>query len=325
MSTLKAEVIQIGRVEKHPNADSLSITKVYDFPVVFRTEDFREGDKAIYIPIDSMVNTDRPEFSFLKSDKRNAERIRAKKLRGVFSMGMLVKCNAVVSPGEDMTEALGITKYEEPAPTMAEEQESDPGFIPRYTDIESFRRYPDIIKEGESVVVTEKLHGANGRWVYHDGRFWAGSHNTFKKPETGGMWWNAIEPYKDVLKTNPGLIFFGEVFGRVQDLHYGMSNSYKAAFFDIFDMGRGKYVCFDEFMDICERHDLPVVPVCYMGPWSKDVLKDAELDSALAPGQMREGFVIKPTMERYDYQVGRVILKYHSERYLTRKGGTERH
>ena len=35
---------------------------------------------------------------------------------------------------------------------------------------------------------------------------------------------------------------------------------------------------------------------------------------------VREGIVIKPTVERYDNHFGRVILKLPGEGYLTRKG-----
>lgn len=36
MSEFKVEVVKVGPVEKHPNADSLGITKVYDYPVIVK-------------------------------------------------------------------------------------------------------------------------------------------------------------------------------------------------------------------------------------------------------------------------------------------------
>ena len=45
MSEFKVEVVKIRKIEKHPNADTLSITNIHGgYPVVFRTEDFNEGD-----------------------------------------------------------------------------------------------------------------------------------------------------------------------------------------------------------------------------------------------------------------------------------------
>jgi hypothetical protein len=39
---------------------------------------------------------------------------------------------------------------------------------------------------------------------------------------------------------------------------------------------------------------------------------------------MREGIVIKPVQERLHLEIGRVVLKLHSEEYLLRHGATDR-
>jgi len=38
---------------------------------------------------------------------------------------------------------------------------------------------------------------------------------------------------------------------------------------------------------------------------------------------IREGVVIRPSIERYEYKLGRVQLKSISEKYLLRKNATE--
>ena len=323
MSDLKVETVRIGTMRKHENADSLSVVKVFDYPVVVRTEDYKEGDIAIYVPVDSMVDTTRPEFSFLHNGKQ-MERIRAKKLRGIFSMGLLVKCNAVAVEGEDWTGALGITKYEEPEP-MVEDAEKDPGFMPRYTNIQSIRRYNNVILPGEEVVMTEKIHGANGRWAFARDRFWAGSHNGWKKPGTNSMWWKASDFFLERLKNIPNIVMFGEVYGQVQDLRYGMNDGFTVRFFDAFDIEKGKYLDWKDFEELCLKNDLIMVPILYRGPYNPELLARAEEDSALCAGQIREGLVIRPMVERYNEECGRVCLKYVSQRYMLRKGGTERH
>ena len=55
MSQFSCPLIQIGKVGKHPNADTLSITTVDGGPVIFRTGDFAPGDYAVYIPVDAVV------------------------------------------------------------------------------------------------------------------------------------------------------------------------------------------------------------------------------------------------------------------------------
>jgi RNA ligase (TIGR02306 family) len=276
-----------------------------------------------------VVSTERPEFAFLAGDNLNKKtsRIKAKRLRGVFSMGLLIPFPAGANPvmGEDWAGALGIVKYEEPEPMQHGEAEKDPGIMPKYTDIESIRRYPDIFLAEEQVIITEKIHGANGRWLWDGERGWAGSHHMIKKPGAG-MWWEVAD-FMDRLKEAPGIVFYGEVYGQVQDLKYGMKNAGQRSvrFFDAFDISKGRFLDWSEFEQHCLKLELPMVPVIYTGFYSPALLKRAEEDSILCPGQLKEGFVIRPVYERYDRRVGRVIMKYHSERYLTRKGGTEGH
>jgi len=133
MSQFSVEVVRIAKIEKNPNADSLSITEALGNPVQFRTPDYGVGSKAVYVPIDSMVPVNRPEFAFLanKDKPKEYERIKAKKLRGVFSCGLLLPVPArpewqqkisrltlgfLYAPydvGDDLAEVLGVKKFEE--------------------------------------------------------------------------------------------------------------------------------------------------------------------------------------------------------------------
>jgi hypothetical protein len=96
------EVVKLGKILDLENSTSLSITNVLDgFPCIIKRGSFKEGDLAIYIPIDSIVDTKMPEFQFLNKGKRY-RRIKALKLRGTFSMGLLIPApdGAVVAQRE---------------------------------------------------------------------------------------------------------------------------------------------------------------------------------------------------------------------------------
>ncbi|MGH9759840.1 MAG: hypothetical protein ACREAC_03250 [Blastocatellia bacterium] len=83
-STHKVEVVPVV-LERHPNADTLSVVKVFGgYTVCVRTVDFKDGDLGAYIPPDSVVDSSRPEFAFLAGH----ERIKVKRLRGIVSMGL---------------------------------------------------------------------------------------------------------------------------------------------------------------------------------------------------------------------------------------------
>ena len=156
VDTHKVEIVPV-EMEKHPDADSLSIVRVYNFTCVVRTEDWKGVTKAAYVQPDSVL-PDKPEFRYMKEtsklrqerqelwDKLQPDhesdlarddynqkiaaleakidantkylRVAVKKLRGVISMGMLLPCPEGAEIGDDVAELLGVTHYE--PPTMDE-------------------------------------------------------------------------------------------------------------------------------------------------------------------------------------------------------------
>ncbi|TAL44041.1 MAG: RNA ligase (ATP) [Salinibacterium sp.] len=315
MSEFHVKVVRVGELSKHPNADSLSLTKVHDYPVIVRTGDYRPGDLAVYVPVDSVVPATET-FAFLAEHRR----IRAKRLRGIFSMGLLVPAPAGLSEGDDARGVLGIEKYEPPEPlTMGGENERDPGFIPIYTDIEGLRRWPNALQSGEDVVLTEKIHGANGRFLFHEGRLWVGSHKCIKKPDPTNMWWRIAAQYdlENKLQRCPGIVVYGEVFGAVQDLKYGTKNGeLRFALFDALNVATREYLHYQEFLALARALELPTVPELYSGPWSEDHRCYAEGPSTIAD-HVREGFVVRPRVERFSEELGgRCVLKLIGEGYM---------
>lgn len=342
MSEFYVVVVQVGKVEPHPNADRLEITRVWDYPVITGKGEFKEGDKAVYIPVDSLVPAGRimkdeatgvdfcepnpGPFAFLwhEDRPRDLERVRAKKLRGIYSQGILVRAKPEWQVGQNVQEELGISKYEPLEPiSFSGEDEKNPKFIPVYTDIEGLRRYPTILQEGEEVVIHEKLHGSNSRYLYDGERLWAGSHRCIKKFNPDNLWWKSLAQnnLEEKLKAIPGIVVYGEVYGRVQDLHYGAGkNDLFFAAFDAYSIHKGQYLDYDEFIALTILSGLPTVPLLYRGPWFASLRSLAEGVSTLAD-HVREGIVIRPIKERWNPETGRTIFKFVGEGYLTRKGG----
>lgn len=319
MSEFTVEVVEINHIEKHPNADSLSIAYVRgDYPVIFRTGQFHIGSRAVYVPIDSVVPEGDTRWDFLAGHRR----IKAKKLRGVFSMGLLTEADPSWTVGQNVQEALGIVKYEpDMRLCMSGQDEKDPGFLPVYTDIEGLRRHPNVLVEGEDVVLTEKLHGSNGRWLYRDGRLWIGSHKRIKDPTIQTIWSDVAKKYdlEAKLATIPDIAIYGEVFGQVQDLKYGAKlGELRLALFDAFHTLYGRYLNYHEFRALAYELELPTVPELYRGPWHADLRSLSEGKTTLSADHCREGFVVKPVVERVAH-CGRVIFKLVGETYLLRK------
>jgi RNA ligase (TIGR02306 family) len=343
LSEYHVTVFRIGKVGRHPNADTLSITQgPTGYPVVFKSGAFAAGDLAVHIPVDSIVDTGRPEFSWLREkaslagDGRWLYRVKAAKLRNVPSYGLLVPVPTLselfvpMADGQDVREYYGVTKYD-PGPCYNQdgviqgEHMSCPqdGVVPFY-DIEGMRRFAHTIAPGELVSVTEKIHGSNGRWAHIGGVFLSGSRTKFRRDS---VWNRMAERYglEDVLgkAENQGLVLYGEVYGAgIQDLTHGLTDQ-QVLFFDIYDSRKGLWYEVDAFEEFAKAHSLPVAPELFRGGY------DLVAVAAMAEGattlmaygaHVREGVVVKPLTGRWDQEIGRVFLKQPGEGYLLRKG-----
>jgi RNA ligase (TIGR02306 family) len=326
MSEHVAPVVRIEEILPHGNADSLGLVQVEAFTVAVRLADWKPGDLAVYIEPDTVVDKSRPEFSFLRSP-----RITAMRLRGVWSEGLLVPAPAGMAPGDDAWQALGLERYEPPmkgtpgAPKMGGDFSSPPADLaglPQF-DVENWKRHRGVLAEGEIVFVTEKIHGANARYAFREGRMWVGSRTCWWKLDESApnVWWKALaaNPWiESVCRSWPDAVLYGEVYGQVQDLRYGAGPG--EVFFRAFDVLRGR-----NFMDAAKFHTVfdkdCAAPLLYSGPYDPEAIPALSMgDTRLGGGHMAEGIVIRPMKEQRHPRIGRVILKAVSNRYLERQG-----
>lgn len=332
MSDHRVDVIRIGEIEKHPNADALGLVRVMGWTCAVRLGDFVAGDLCAFIEPDYVVPPDGP-FAFLSKDGKPV-RIKAKRLRGTWSQGLLVRAPEGAAEGDDVRERMGVVRYE---PEMrgglssggdAERPCGSLGSVPKY-DVESWQRHRGLFTEGETVYVTEKIHGANARFAFREGRMWCGSRTQWKRApeppsemnrgEPVSIWWKALAACPWVAtwcEAHPDSLLYGEVFGQVQDLKYGARGG--EVFFRAFDVlaSDGSWLDAGRFVEAMAEDWR--VPLVYVGAYSHERLEAlAVADSVLAP-HLAEGVVIKPAIERTDPKLGRVAVKLVSNRYLER-------
>lgn len=196
-------------------------------------------------------------------------------------------------------------------------------------------------------IITSKGLSDKGIAFKHDGENLTKNLyvKTFNTIESDDGWLNILEMFLDAdnnggwdgweeLGDKPFYIL-GEIFGvGVQDLTYGNLPT-EFRIFDIYigEPGHGGYVDTARVHDIVkEMNDISggttttTVPELYRGPFSQDILDDVTNGAETASGteaHMREGVVIRPLEERRHDEIGRVILKSVSEKYLLRKNATE--
>ena len=325
MSEWKVEVIKLGEITRHENADNLEITKVLGgYPCIMKSGQFKPNDLAVYIPVDSLVNKDNQRFAFLGDHLR----IKAKRLRGVFSMGLLIPAESDMKEGEDVAERLGITKYEPPLEGTGfgggQDDVSPPFAMNVYTDIEGLRRWQDVLVPGEEVIFVEKVHCENMRVSVDENRLWVGSRTRIKKLDGTGGWVKAAHKFQleeKLRRINRKIVLYGESAGYTGGFPYGVAKGDVGFFaFDIFDRELGRYVDFDEFLKLTDIMEVPIAPVLYRGPWSMEkAFELAEGQSTIDNRHVREGVVIRPVKERWHDELGRTILKLHGEGFLTNK------
>lgn len=329
MSAHSVKVIEVSEVRPHENAERLEIVPIGGWQAVVKKGDFRPGDRAVYIQPDYSVPTTRAEFSFLAKDGRARHRLRAVRLRGALSFGLLIPLPSELSDaavGDDVMEALGVERYQPLVQSGADTlpPERRPNLYAPSFDVESLANFPHVLQTGESVVVTEKIHGANARFVFHEGEMFVGSRTRWLVPDGPHVWRAAFEAHPEIrawCETHPDVILFGEAFGKVQSLKYGRENS--VAFAAFAARHGDAWLAQDALFAGLEAAGVPHAPVLYVGPWQPDaVLPLAELDSAVPgvpAGHMREGLVIVAQDERTDLEIGRVALKHISARYWESK------
>ena len=210
MSDFHPCVTRIQKIERHQNADTLSIATVMDiYPVVIKTGEYNVGDLVSYIPYDAIV-PDTEQFHFLapQPKKDNAgnivsptpevgsvpERyrtIKARKIRGQFSEGLIVPAPPGFKEGDSIIDYFGLTKrvYEEELSELpnkknkgSNENEKGPKSFQLFKyDLEGFAKYAYAFNEGEEVIIQEKLDGENCCIIYAEGRLWVRSRNYFKR------------------------------------------------------------------------------------------------------------------------------------------------
>lgn len=332
---------------------------------VVRTSDLVDKDRAIYIPLDALL-PEAPEWEFMRPRKFRVKTIKLRGLisQGLL-VPLLCTCGGQWSAlelhpdscllhaglGFDAKDLLNIKKWEPPPPPpwMTGKCEPDDPSFQKYTDIENYKKFVSIIQPGEMVRITEKCHGCNGRWGLTrqpDGSlaYKIGSHNKVKAQDDNNIWAKISERYslRDVLSraqdlggrvfmipdliSDTEIVLFGEVYGhRIQDLQYGLKDI-DVAFFDV--MVNGRYLAYPQFAAFCTALNLPMVPLLFSGPWSPELVSfaDGKNVAGVPDTHVREGCVIKPVIERWDQELGRVVLKVISDQYLLRgEHGTEFH
>ena len=324
MSTFTCPVVKI-KLEPHPNANKIEIAKVGEYQSIVQKGQYQDGEAVIYIPEQAIVPENVLDFVGLK-DKLSGKyknRVKAVRLRGVVSQGLIVPIDAVnlngplrehPFVGDDVKEILGVIKYEPPIPNELRGEVFAKADYAFKFDVENFKKFPHVFEEGERVTITEKLHGTfcfygkiiNPRDYDEDAiqdKYLVGSKGQIAR---GRFFKNDVDnAYTRVVKTTQEWILnvlnqleydfqgqpikmvfvVGEVLGVQGGFTYGQETFRAFGAGLVLEDGKKGFLDFRTMKDILENHHIPVVPVLYEGQFWKDSLKSLSCGKETVSGK----------------------------------------
>lgn len=312
-----ATIREVNQILPIEGADAIEVAVVDGWNVVTKKGEYFPGDLCVYCEIDSFLPIkDEYEFlrksSYKKMGEQEGFRLRTIKLRGQLSQGLLLPLSVLGdldinkdSIGLDVTDMLGITKYEPPIPAElnGEVNGAFPSFL-RKTDEERVqnlgKKYKDLVNSNDTFYITEKLDGSSVTFYFNEGVFGVCSRNWDLKEDENNTFWKVAKQLnlKDKL-TLMGLniAIQGELIGEgIQGNPYNIKGQ-TVKFFTAFYIDNGKRLSYDNFVSLITYLGLDVVPIIdenFTLPENIDeLLKLSEGKSMLNSKTEREGFVIR--------------------------------
>ena len=325
-----ATIRRIDEIRPIEGADAIEAAVVGGWVVVVKKDEFKAGDLAVYLEIDSWVPWDLAPFLSKGQEPREyngvkGERLRTVKLRGQVSQGLLLyvynditgtylmiyndelgEYSLTVAEGDDVTQELGVQKWEAPIPAqlVGDVEGPFPTVIPK-TDQERIQNLTEQLKEWQGNLdfhweVTEKLDGSSMTVFVHGDREGVCSRNWALKETEGNTLWKVARReflIDSIRNTGRNLALQGELIGEgIQ------GNAYKITgqdfyVFDIYDIDRGEYLTPLERKAFCDTHGVKHVPIIaqplVIQEWVTGLLTMADGTSMLNPKTAREGLVFK--------------------------------
>ena len=313
-----ASIRKILDLKPIEGADNIELAIVDGWQVVVaKNVEHKVGDFIVYCEIDSFLPI-KEEFEFLRksSYKKMGEvegfRLRTAKMMGQISQGLILPISVLGSKifleeGMDVTEMLGIVKYEPPIP--AELAGKVKGIFPSFihkTDEIRVQNIPDeyktYIESNDNFYITEKLDGSSATFYINNGEFGVCSRNLELLETEGNTFWKVARELDLEIKMrakNKNFAIQGELIGEgIQGNPYKIKG-HTVMFFTAFDIDTQKRFNYADFAMFMARNQLEVAPLLSirvgtdLPKTTDELLKFAEGKSSLNEKTEREGIVIR--------------------------------
>lgn len=349
-----ASIERITDIQPITGADNILKATVLGYDVVIsKNDNLKVGDLVVFHFPDTVVDISNDVYARLKGKSR----LRIIKLRGQISQGLVLPISILpkfnplpdgneyslngydngvnrsyghigcedVGEGEDVSEDIKIIKYEAPIPTQMRgiQKGNFPSWL-KMTDEDNIRSSPKVINEllNKNCYITLKYDGSSSSFAIKDNEFNVLSRRVNLLETPDNAYWKIAREYKieEALRdTGKEYCLQGEIYGEgIQGNHLSVKGV-KFAAFSLFDIFRHNYVDYSEFVNFCEKYNIPRVKEIWNGVFEfslPDLIKKAnelKYDNDLPA----EGMVIRPIIEKNSEALkGRLSCKVISENFL---------
>lgn len=320
-----ASIQRIWKIEPIEGADRIELAHVLGWQCVVNKGRFKPMDLGVYFEIDSFLPI-RPEYEFLRSNSYKKTdimgegfRLRTQRFRGQISQGLLLPLSMFpeipenVDEGEDVTELLGVRKYEieERATTGGTVIGPLPRDIP-HTDETRVQAEPGLIQEyaGLEYYISTKMDGSSHSIGIDEEGFHVTGHNYEYKDDGKSSFYEFVKERRYKEKMEKYVKEYGITTLTVQGefcapgIQKNRLKLKKPEWYVFTICTDGKRAGLAEMLKICEELKFPHVPIEETGtdllsryPTVEDLLERA--DGFYENGGRKEGIVIRPTEPVY--------------------------
>jgi RNA ligase (TIGR02306 family) len=354
-----ATIQRIREIRPIEGADAIELAMINNWQVVVaKNVGHTVGDWVVYCEIDSFLPI-KEEFEFLRKSSykkmgdQEGFRLKTIKLRGQISQGLVMPISVLEGPDEmkigvseqpwgpqlqlgpydnalvieegvEVTERLGIIKYEPPIPAQLAGQAK--GYFPAFIRKTDEERVQNLTKEydewrftsAHQFYASEKLNGSSATFYVRDGEFGVCSRNLeladpgefvpglvmcedgVERPKQENTFWKVAREMKIkemlmVLEKN--ICIQGELIGEgIQKNPYKLKG-HTVKFYNAFDIDKQERLNLKDFMGLIEflgYETVPILAIVFPLPETvEELLRQAEGKSVLNQNTEREGVVIR--------------------------------
>jgi len=262
------------------------------------------GDQCVAFLQDAIIPAI-PGLEFMDKSKR---RVKMARFRGAPSECVIFDLIVSGEVGDEVSEQLGVTKYEKPIPAQMQGQAKGnfPTFIPK-TSEENFQRVQSVLEYLASVPIyaTLKIDGTSATAYRRNGEFGVCSR-TMDLKDGENIYWKMAKKYDLENKMPDGYAIQFEIYGEtigVPKNPLGIKGQ-DIAVFNLYNSETLRYCDYAELVSFCDKHELPRPPeIDIKGARTPDEWRALAEIAKYPNGKPAEGIVVRSLVET---RVGRL-------------------